>query len=65
MVTALLSLTGFEFKQEIYSEIEIWHNPKTQKWFEITKTSGNLSEESLRMVLDRAGLTVDEFFKLT
>ena len=65
MVTALLSLTGFEFKQEIYSGIEIWHNPKANKWFEITQISGCLSEESLLNVLDQAGLTADEFLKLS
>lgn len=65
MVTALLSIVGFQFVQETNSRSEIWFNMRTNKTFTITNVSGYLSEENLLEVLNQAGLSPDEFLKLT
>lgn len=64
MVTALLSLVGFKFYQEIRSNQEIWKNIITEKQFIIKQTKGNLSEKCLTNILEQAGLTHDDFLKL-
>jgi|GEM_PF-6990555 len=64
MVTALLSIVGFKFCQEICSGVEIWNNSDTGRNFIIKKISSCLSEEYLLNVLEQAGLSPDEFLGL-
>jgi len=64
MVTTLLTEKGFKFDNERDSLTEIWCNPNTDKYFAIKRTPDKLSRESLLDILDKAGLSIDEFLEL-
>ncbi len=64
MITAVLSLKGFEFKEETRFCCEIWHDNKTKKYFEIKRNSKNIAKEDLLNVLNQAGISLDEFIEL-
>lgn len=64
MVTAVLNLKGFEFKEESSFGTEIWYNHTTNKSFMINKHLKKISKEDLLKMLNQAGMSVDEFLEL-
>ena len=64
VITALLSLKGFIFKEEINFKFEIWHNPNSKKCFRIKRSSGLLSKEEVLDILYQAEISLKEFSEL-